>query len=46
MPPFLLMSSAIISAAFLPGTPNTEAGPDRKVVIAIFELGRLVLPGC
>src|SRR5829696_9189267 len=35
MPPFLLMSSAIISAAFLPGTPNTEAGPERKVVIAI-----------
>src|SRR5215204_2774156 len=33
MPPFLLMS--FISAAFLPGTPNTEAGPERKVVIAI-----------
>ena len=35
MPPSLLMSSAIISAASLPGTPKTEAGPERKVVIAI-----------
>src|ERR1700675_2826896 len=35
IPPFLLISSAIISAAAFPGTPNTEAGPDRKVVMPI-----------
>src|SRR4051812_18311729 len=35
MPPFLLISSAIISAAAFPGTPNTEAGPDRNVVMPI-----------
>src|SRR4051812_1995782 len=35
MPPFLLRSSAIISAAAFAGTPNTEAGPDKKVVIPI-----------
>src|SRR5881398_839949 len=35
MPPFLLRSSAIISAATLPGTPNTDAGPERKVVMPI-----------
>src|SRR4051794_16166786 len=35
MPPFLLRSSAIISAAAFAGTPKTEAGPDRKVVIPI-----------
>src|SRR5579863_2692989 len=35
MPPFLLMSSAIISAAAFPGTPKTEAGPDRNVVMPI-----------
>src|SRR4029079_14026162 len=33
MPPFLLRSSAIISAAALAGTPKTEAGPDRNVVV-------------
>src|SRR3954451_8487356 len=35
MPPFLLRSSAIISAAAFAGTPKTEAGPDKKVVIPI-----------
>jgi hypothetical protein len=35
MPPFLLRSSAIISAAALAGTPNTEAGPDRNVAMPI-----------
>src|SRR5262245_10923450 len=35
IPPFLLRSSAIISAAALPGTPNTDAGPDKNVVMAI-----------
>src|ERR1700712_1843489 len=35
MPPLVLRSSAIISAAPFAGTPKTEAGPDRKVVIPI-----------
>src|ERR1700722_1591461 len=35
MPPFLFHSSTISSADALPGTPNTDAGPDVKVVMPI-----------
>ena len=36
MPPALFISSISSSAAALPGTPNTEAGPDVNVLMPIF----------
>ena len=42
MPPLALISSIQSSAAALPGTPNTEAGPEVKVVMPSFSSAGLV----